>query len=792
MSDLRYALRSLARSKGFVAVAVCSLALAIGLNTTVYAVLDAFIHPDVPYRAPDRLLRYAITGNGKGYRFFGRNDRYLFLRERVRFADATAVFTLDHQQVESNGSAESASIADVSLNFFDLLGVTPTQGRLFRNEEEDAAILSDGLWRRLLKQRTLAADPVVHIGARSYRVIGVMPPEMNLPDGTAVWRLLRNEVIAHGIPVDPTSPMASYDRTPQLIARLKPGVTLDRAKVELDVLVKELQQKRFSDRGITFYSWFASLKPDPYHLSQSHWALAVCAFIVLLIACANLANLMLARGIARRGELALRLAIGASRQALIRQLTTEAVVLAGIGGLLGLAWAVWGVSLAVGNLPTMQTFITLRPMHLSWRIFAFALLASGLTTVLVGLLPAIRASDVSLADPLKENAGTTTGRTSSRYSLLAITQVALALTLLMSSAVLVRSASEFAGEDSDLIPRDLYFAWVPWPSETERAARPLLGHVMERIRRIPGVQSAAIRGFVSLITATRIGGNAIADWPGAPALSVMGFYEASADYFRTVGRRIVAGRHFDAGDVDVVIVNETAAKRLWPQQEPIGHSLRIENGPWMRVVGVVEDFRYGAGANRAHEPELSRLQVSSDARYGTIWFRVDGTNPTVAQDVSREVQAAALLATAPRVSEVGSGARLNATIKRFIATLFVFLAICGMGLAALGLYGVLAYTVGRRTREFAVRIALGATNQDVFRLVMHDGTVMFLAGTALGAFIAMFMAQFVNAMLYKVGFTDVLSLVSSELILCGVAFLACLVPARRAMRADPVEILRAT
>jgi predicted permease len=618
MRDFRYALRSLARSKGFVAVAVVSLALALGLNTTVYAVLDAFINPYVPYRAPERLVRYAITGNWQGERAISRNDRYLFLRERVRFADTTAIYTLGQQLVESDGSGENVSVADVSRNFFTVLDVAPARGRIFQPVGDDNTIVvSDGLWRRLTKKRALDGQPVVTVAGRGYTVIGVMPPEMRLPDAAEAWRPLPADALLSGVP----------DQSIQIVSRLKRGLEPERAKAELNQLVQELQQGRFAGTRVSLYAWFKTLEPDPSQLSQSHWALAACAVIVLLIACANLANLMLARGIARRGELALRLAIGASRQALIRQLTVEALVLAVAGGLLGVTWAVWGVSLAIGKLPTVQTFITLRPMHLSWRIFAFALVATGLTTMLVGLLPAIRVSDVSVADPLKDSSSTTTGRTRGRYSLLAIAQVALALTLLMSSAILVRSTSQMVTEESDLNLAGAASVFVPYPSEG-RPAGPLLEHVLQRVRAIPGVELAATHRGIGLARFSgppaqrRGGGPVVADGKGAAdrPLMVRGYTEVSIDYLRVYRRRIVAGRHFDSTEADVMIVNQTAARQLWPQRDAIGHSLRIDNGPWIRVVGVVEDVRSG-GRHRAPEPELYHLPASSQARAGNIVFR---------------------------------------------------------------------------------------------------------------------------------------------------------------------------
>ncbi|MBI4420532.1 MAG: FtsX-like permease family protein [Gemmatimonadetes bacterium] len=544
-----------------------------------------------------------------------------------------------------------------------------------------------------------------------------------------------------------------------------------------------------------------TLRPDPYDLSNFHLAMAASALAVLLIACANLANLMLARGVARRGELSLRLAIGASRGALVRQLLAEALLLAAAGGALGVFAAAWGVSIAGSEWPRLP-FLALRAPHLSWRIFAFGVLATGATVVLFGLFPALRASRVNVAEPLKESGSTTTGRVR-HYSWLAITQVALALMLLMSATVLAKSAYRIATTIFGYEPRGLLQAIVNLRQQqfaNGEAVQARFDHLLETVRGVEGVRVAATSAG-----ARTDGGVAISDYEGdsLSLISLFGYRQVSPDYFRALGTTVLAGRDFTAGDREAggaAIVNEAAAQALWPNQSPVGRLIKLGHPrspvPWVRVVGMAQNARYGTfdiiEPHLPPRPEVYLVPALDSARGRSIVFRAEGDSARVALNVARAIQAAASLRSPPFVFPMLINLAYYTNSLRFATRLFTFLGLCGMGLAAVGLYGVLAYAVSRRTREFGVRLALGARAEDLFRMVFHDGAVMFLAGTAIGAFVAMGASTLVESLLFGVPPTDAASLVISELVLLGAALLACLGPALRAMRADPVEILRAT
>ncbi|MBI4501409.1 MAG: ABC transporter permease [Gemmatimonadetes bacterium] len=785
MRDLRYALRSLSRSKGFVAVAVLSLALALGLNTSTFAILDAFMHPFDAYRDSDRLMKVGLSqvccqGSYQNW--------YDAIRERTSFYEEIGGYSESIETVEMGDEVEELWVSRVTPNFFSLIGVKPERGRVLNSVDEEAVVVSHSFWLNRLGRPDSLDSTRLRVNGRIVSVVGVLPADMSYPTPFAVWQV---------------NPQAA-PRNPAI--RRKPEISAADVALQMNRLGTQLmdESRRPDGRyGVVLKPYAASFLPNPYQLSQFHWALAGCAVLVLLIACANLANLMLARGIARRGELALRLAIGASRKALIQQLVTEAAILALAGGALGVFFAAWGVNLALATMPPIPA-LSLAPLHLSWRMFAFGLLSACVTVLLFGFLPAVRASDVDIAQPLKDNAGATTSRRSSRYSGLAMSQIGLALVLAMTATILGKSTYRFLNQEFD--NRFVYNArWLTGATidlrkanlpNAELSAR--FESIRERMRRVLGVTSAATVFYRALSQ----GHIAISDDErndSFPRMLLRMYQEVSPEYFSTLGLGMREGRDFLPGDRDVAIVNPGAAMRLWHNRSPIGRLIKLgspqSKAPWLPVVGVVEDHTDWRGdPDLGPIPAVYVVPAVDTAHIRAIRIRHDGTNPRVEAQIARQLQVTLSLPTVARVSGVGYyryAGGVGAS-RKLTTGIFGLIALCGLALASVGLYGVLAHTVSRRMREFGVRIALGATDGQIYRLVLHDGTVIFLAGTALGAFAAMYAAQFISHLLFEVEFTDVWSLVISELVLCAAAFLACLAPARRAMRADPVEILRAT
>ncbi len=784
MRDIRYAFRSLSRSKGFAAIAVISLALALGLNTSMFAILDAFMHPFNPYRDADQLIRV-------GFSVYAPKANNETIRTRTSFHEEMGGYGMDEPFVSVGTDRRRAAVAYMTPNYMSMVGVKPEKGRILTSPDETVAVVSRAFWLNRLGAPASLEGVTVSVDGRTRSVVGVMPREMSYPIAFDVW--------------------VATDARPRFmsaVVRLKPGISLADASAEMERLATQLTDESRTPNGrVDGYKAFAvPLLPNPFQLNQFHLALAGCALLVLLIACANLANLMLARGVTRRRELALRMAIGASRGALIQQLVIEAGILVAGGAAIGVFFTLWGISLSQAELPALPE-LALPPVHLSGRLFMFALLASAVTVVLVGLFPALTASDVSLAEPLKSSSGTSTPG-QSRFSLLAVVQVALALVLVMSATVLGKSAYRFINQDSDFsrtaafAGKGLFTTGLNLRDQQlpDQVVGQRVHDVLDRIRTVPGVRFAATlsthelsQGHVVLSDDERSDSTA--------SMMLRAYSRVSADYLRAYSIGIREGRDFEPGDRDVAVINQGAAVRLWHNRSPIGRLLKLgpahSRAAWIPVIGVFDDGKddWHGAPDLAPTPIIYVIPAVDTARARSVVIRSDQTNDQVGSQAGREIQVALSLPAPPTVSERKERASYVGRMrgpKTLTSGIFSLVAFFGLALATVGLYGVLSHTVSVRLREFGVRMALGATKENVYRLVLHDGAVMFLAGTALGAFAAMYATQFIEHLLYEVEFTDAASLLISEVVLCTAALLACLAPARRATKSDPVEILRAT
>ena len=777
-------MRSLAKSKGFAAVAMVSLAFALALNTTSFVVLDAFMHPFVAYREPERLVMLQEQGDPREERITWEERRAAVRAILARYSDSVTYHRMTRGILQTAFNADVRFFLDVAPNFFHVLDITPELGRRFVADDDHVIIVSRSFWLRELGGRKSLDGSLVTIEREAYSVVGVMPPGTDAPFGTEVWRVV---------------PAATFiARIGSATVRLRDGTQREALSADLNSYANQLAQ-RFGVVRMPFRYSARTLAPDPYELSRFHLAMAGAAALILLIACANLANLMLARGSDRRRELALRLAIGASRAALVRQLVVEGALLAVAGGALGISTATWGIEIAQRALPRVPFLPLSTVLNVSWRVYAFGFVVTAFTVVLFGLLPALKASSVDVSEPLKEAGGTLTAR-GRRYSLLATTQVALALVLLMSGAVLARSARNLAGAVSEDLTKGLAQVMLNLPAGTTapNGIQERFDNIVERVAAVPGVLAASI-----MTTARTIGNVAIPDdqQDSTARITLLAYRRVSPGYARTVGVEIIEGRDFREGDAETggaAVVNEVAAHALWPNRSPIGHSIKLgtpaSNAPWYRIVGVMRNSRSLASVRDPHLPQPPQVLVtaSDTSRRREVILRTVPTDPAVLGHAAREIQAAAALPGPPFIWSPGRNTQDELEAQGFATGIFVFLGATGLGLAAVGLYGVLAYAVSRRAREFGVRIAIGATTESLFVLVLHDGAVMLLAGTAIGAFAAMTSTRLLDSFLYGVHHADVWALLLSEAVLCMVALVACLVPARRAMQANPVEILRAS
>ena len=802
LRDFRYAFRSLRKSPGFVVVAVLSLGLGLGLVTTMFALLDAVTHPYVAYRDPDHL--FSINGWFPTKRVTVKPfDVYRAVRDETRSFEA--VVPLSYQVVNVEGPAGTDTSGDagsyaavVPARYFDVVGVRPMVGRALRegDAEAGAVVIGYQLWRQWFGGRRSLRGMTLTVDRRVLTVVGVLPRGM--ASLGVVWLPMTRDAERTGAGL----------RWTNVVARLKPGVTEDAAQRELDAVARHLTAL-YDSPDAPFGFHMSAMRADPMRLTDLHLAMLGASLAVLLIACANLANLMLARGLAKRREIALRLAIGAGRAAVVWEMFAECGILSAGGIVVGVVASLWGAQLVGARVPRDLWWFGVVLPQLSWRVFALALVAAAGAAVLFGLLPAIRvANAVSLDEPLKDGAGTT-GRVRQRYSALAVSEVALTLALLMGAGLLLKVVHHIATYDYDFPARRLLQGWA-WSaavdSMTPDARQAFRLSIVAGLKSVSGVADAAAA------TSAPAPGGAVTAEMAADSTRLLNMFTypiVTPGWVRTIGLPIVAGRDFEEGDLSpegAVILNSLAAARLYPRASAVGHMLKLggpaSNAPWVRIVGVCRTALLLLDPNdlttARGEPEVYVVRSTAGAALRgvpsmqtRVIVRARGDASSVSEGVRRKLRTFVPGGNAGVLPYLyGMQAALSG--RTFMAKLFVAMGAFALILAAVGIYGVLAYAVSRRIREFAVRIALGAQRADVLKSVLHDGLVMTLAGTALGAFLAMWSSYLLENYLEDVYPTDAATLVVAEAVLIAVTVAACLAPAFRAMRADPIEILRAT
>lgn len=794
--EVRLAARSLRRSPGFLVIAVLALGLGLGLSTTMFAVLDAVLHPARAYANADRLYQVSPMMSLRAGASLTNAELAQLIRQRVPSLDAVVSFGLARDPIRLGDQELEQFEFIVPPAWFETVGVRPRLGRAFTASDGDGvAVVSHEVWRGLGGPRNLAGVRVT-IGERSYAVIGVLP---RITRSAGAYLPLRAGAEA-------STPLMSMP-----LVRLAPGADAAQAKRDLELLAAFLTGTYASPRSpwaLNLYPWLDTRQPSE-ELHDLHFAMVGSALAVLLIACVNLAHLMLARGLAKRRELAVRMALGAGRSAAVRVMLAESAVIALGGVALGAVVALWGSMVLESLIPYELSWLGFIQTQLSWRVFALGALAALVSVVLFGLLPALRvAFSVQLTEPLKDESGTTTAGARRRYSPLVIIEVALALILLMGGTLLLRTVHRLRNAPTGFDPETLVTGSVMGVRSFN--ARPGggrdtiavidWGQVLATARAVPGVLGAALEARQ---TAMPSGAAFTAEMAGdsTRTITMQQYRVVSPNYLQVHGLPILQGRDFEPGDAvgdGVAILSSVAAARLYPKGDAVGHMVKLgapaARAPWVRIVGV------------ARTPLTPWLDASAPGPLGNApvwivrppgrWSSATVLARTAGRDPEAMVRLRHALRSVPGAREVSvqpyTWARdAEVSARDFLAKVFVALGAVGLGLAALGLYGVLSYVVARRMREFGVRIALGAEPRVLFRMVMHDGLVMLLAGTGVGAFGALAAAYLFNAVLIGVYPTDVLSLVIAEALLLTVGLAATLAPARRAVRASPLEILRA-
>jgi len=797
MPNFRYAVRSLGKSPLFTAVAIVSLALALAVNTTMFALVDAILHPSVPYHDGGRAFTVGFLGGGRNGPT--NQDRFRAVQSGLHTADMVVPYYLVPASVQSGNIIEDQFVANIPHELFDIIGVAPAVGRRFtaadeRPDAQPVALISYTLWIRLFHEKPLSQRMAISVGRGTFEVVGVMPRGMHFP-ASDVW-----------LPQFRTVGDSGATRIgPFALIHSRSGVTREAVQNEMNVVSAGLNAALSPRVPLSprLGSFARGAGWQSFGGSRFMYAAVVT---VLLIACANLGTMLLARGMAHRREYAIRIALGASRTAIVNQVLAECglIVAAGVGlGMLLTFWAVYVLPHYV--VPYVPGIGDLQPVP-SWRVFLFAAGIALATLALAGGFPALRAAATDPAEPIKEGAGST-GRLRDRYSPLIIIEVALSTALLMTAALFIIAVRRLAGFDFSYAAKQLQVANldvrqrdVPGDSAVER----FYDDITARAAMLPGVRGAATS------RAERPDGPIVFAEEGKSGDHWMNLHDYSAvspTYLSTLGIPIVRGRDFEAGDrasaTGVVIVDDSAARRLWPDlASPVGRMIKLgertSSRPWLRVIGVARSVELlpRKDIGLPPEPRIYVVYGHDRERERALIVRGDGVGGARAQaalgvEIRHEIERTAPWIRTRRVHRWLEGYENTRNSSTFLASLFTAFGGFGLVLCAVGLYGVLAYTVSRRVREFGTRIALGAQPRDVARLVLHDATVTVLAGIGIGAFMALAVTYRLADGLFDIRYELVVALIGAEVVLLGLATLASLGPLRQAIRANPVEILRA-
>jgi macrolide transport system ATP-binding/permease protein len=806
LQDLRYALRSLRRRPSFAAIVVLSLALGIGANTTIFSLLNALLLRPLSVEQPERLAElYTIGSPANQYLSVSYPD-YTYYRDNNTVFSDLAAHGLTQLSLSSDNQNEIIWGEIVSGNYFLVLGVKAFAGRTFSQEEDQTpdanpiAVVSHGLWTRRFGSAPDLIGKTITLNGHSFTVVGIAPKEFK---GTIVglspdiWVPLTMQAQAKpGLDL-----LNKRDaRALFVIGRLKPGVQLKQAESSMKVLAAQLEQSyEETNKGIGVALLSANSLPPQFRTAVAGimiFLLAV-ATLVLLVACANVANLLLARAVGRRKEIAIRLAIGAVRRRLIRQLLTESILLSLFGGVVGLLIAFAVTRLILAFKPPLPVQIAL-DLSLDIRVLLFTLLMSILTGVVFGLAPALQASRPNLVPALKDES---TGRGHKRSRLLnalVTTQVALSFVLLIGAGLLIRNLQYAQTSDPGFDVKNAFAVTIDLHIQgySETQGRSFYGRLVEGAEALPGVESATLTSQIPLGLEFREADVLIEGYqPVDKDKLEIAFNVVGARYFQTLGIALLEGRDFGkqdvVGAVPVAIINQTMANRFWPAADPssMRFSMKGSAGPYLQVVGVVKDSKY---RTVGESPRLFIYLPSNQLYEGYMTLLVRTTSDpkgvlSAARAQVRSMDANLPLVEAKTLTEHVAGSLLP---QRVGATLLGIFGLLGLTLAAGGIYGTVAYSVAQRSREIGIRVALGAQRRHVIRLIVGQALKLTLLGVGIGLVAAFALSRVMSNLLYGVTATDPITFMTVSLILIGVTLAASSVPALKAARINPLVALR--
>ncbi len=808
LQDIRYAFRMLLKRPGFTVIVVLTLALGIGANTTIFSAIDAVLLSPLPYKDPERLMVVWETNKQLGPEMWDRNEaaigNFLDWRSRNQIFDQLAALFDTDMNLTGVGEPQRIQSCVVTTNFFQVLGVQPVLGRSFTPESEKpgspfTVIISHELWQRQFGSDPNVINKSLTLNAHRVEVIGVMPPGFELQ-----FPITRHVDIWAPFVIDVADP-DYHDRGNNFlytVGRLKQGVSPEQAQSEMNLIAGQLQQQypqTNTEKGVRVVALHKQLVGNVE--SYLYMLFAAVGFL-LLIACANVAGLLLARVTARHREVAIRIAVGASRWRLIRQLLTESVILSALSGLLGLLLAYGGVKLLVSLTPSEVPRLHQIGLHIP--VFLWTLAISVVTGVLFGLAPAVQASRPDLNTALKESSGRNPGsfQGSGLRNLLVVSEVAVALLLLVGAGLMTKSFLRLQQVDPGFDARNVVSMNIALPTSKYRQQQVLsfYDQLFERVKNLPGVKSVA--GINPLpLGNSNVSSRFIVE--GAPFVALAdrpfaGTRIITPDYFQTMSIPQLKGRSFTEQDREktpnVIIVNEALASRYWPNQDPIGKRLGFfEEDPgkqeWREVVGVVGNVRSKALEIEVM-PEAYFPYRQVPENFMNLVVRTASDPVSMVPAIRNQVLSVDKDQPVSDIMTMEQRLAKSVAAKRFVMSLLGAFSILALGLAAVGIYGVMAYLVTQRTQEIGVRMALGAQKRDVLRLVVGKGMVLAIVGTAIGLLASLALTRLMRSLLFEVTPTDWLTFVIVSVVLLAVALLACYIPARRATKVDPLVALR--
>jgi putative ABC transport system permease protein len=804
LHDVRSGVRQLRRNPRFTAAALVTLALGIGGATAIFTVANGVLFRQLPYRDPDRLVQFWTSfRQHRMERVVFSHVEFLDYRARIRGIDDVGAYSLSSQTLTQNGDPEQVYVSGVSANLFDLLGAAPLHGRTFREDENRGAnvvVLGHALWQRSFGGRAGIVGQAIVLEGVPHEVVGIMPATFRSPATTAdLWRPL---VFAG----DAVNERQRGSRSLWMIGRLKGGTSLDGARREMAFHAQQIAAAHRDQYPEALgYEVTAVRLHDQVTGGVRRAVLVMLGAVgaLLLIACANVANLLLARSTERQVEVAVRSALGASRGRIVSQFLIESVVLAMIGGAAGTLLAVWSVEFLLQWIPAG---VLPRAEEVVFRssVFWFSLALSLTTGLVFGLAPAFQVASSSVAASLRDASRTSIGRRSNALrGMLMVAEVALALVLLAGAGLLIRSFIRVISVPSGFDAGTTLTMRIVLPAAKYVTRGQQIGYfdqLAEHLRTLGGVQSV---GLVSSLPFSGWRNDWTVTVDGGPAQTFppANYFAVNADYFESLRIPLQRGREFlpsDASDMPVVIVNRTLAERFWPEQDPIGKRLKMGGPdspwPWRTVIGVVGDVRQ-TNLETPVMPEIFVLHEDERKPVAPGMFlvvRAAADPAALVGAIRREVTTLDPDQAITSVRQMSERVSLSLAERKLHVLLLGIFAAVALALAAVGVYGVIACSMTQRTREIGLRLALGAQKGDVFRLVVGRGMWLASAGVLLGLAGAVAIGRVLESLLFEVQPTDPVTFIAVALLLTAVALLACAVPARRASNLDPMDALRHT